>query len=157
MTTHLNFDKNLQITKPYPGEAQGAFVLQSSQMEMVLLRSTNAHELLGEVWFDVTTAGPPGHVHGGCQAAILDEMMGATGWHHGFAVVAAKIEVEFLQMVPVQRQYSVRGQILRNENRKVYIQAELFKGEQIFARSNGLFVSLTPEQMKSLADKQRGN
>ncbi len=146
----LKFDKSLEVPKPYRGDSQGSYVMQSSQLEMVLLKSQTPQELSAEVWFNVESAGPPGHVHGGCQAAVLDEMM---GWHHGFGVVAAKIEVEFLEMVPIRQQYSVRGKITSTENRKIYIEAELFNSQKIYARSKGLFVILTAEQMKSLGEK----
>lgn len=153
--TKLNFDKSLEIAKPYQGDAKGSYVMRSSQLEMVLLKSTVANELLGAVWFNIESAGPPGHVHGGCQAAVLDEMMGSTGWHFGYAVVAAKIEVEFLEMVPVRNQYSVRGKITATENRKIYIEAELFDAGKVYARSKGLFICLTAEQMQSLGEKLR--
>lgn len=151
--SNLKYDKSLQVTKPYQGDSQGSYVTQSSQLEMVFLKSATAQELSAEVWFNVESAGPPGHVHGGCQAAVLDEMMGSTGWYHGFAVVAAKIEVEFLEMVPVRRQYSLRGKITSTENRKIYIEAELFYAEKIYARSKGLFICLTPEQLQGLGEK----
>lgn len=150
MSTHLQFDPSLQIQKPYIGDDQGAFVLASNQLEMVLIKSDEPHELLAEVWFSRKTTGPPGHVHGGCQAAVLDEMMGATGWHHGFGVVAAKIDVEFLDMIPVEKQYQVRGKIVSQDKRKIFIEAEIFAKEKIYAKSKGLFIVLTPEQLAAL-------
>lgn len=151
---HLVYDYSLEVQKPYPGELQGAFLLSSSQLEMVLLKSNHHHELLAEVWFSAVTLGPPGHVHGGCQAAVLDEMMGSTGWYHGYSVVAAKIDVAFMDMVPVLEQYSVRGRITSMDKRKIFIEAELFDKEKIYAKSTGLFIVLTKEQMDSLGMKQ---
>lgn len=87
------------------------------------------------------------------SGARFIKKMGSTGWYHGFAVVAAKIEVEFLEMVPVRRQYSLRGKITSTENRKIYIEAELFYAEKIYARSKGLFICLTPEQLQGLGEK----
>ncbi|HEX7675075.1 MAG TPA: PaaI family thioesterase [Bdellovibrio sp.] len=156
--SHLQYDKSLQIQKPYIGDDQGAFVLGSNQLEMVLIKSNKHHELLAEVWFSRKSTGPPGHVHGGCQAAVLDEMMGATGWKHGFSVVAAKIEVEFLNMIPVEKQYQVRGQIVSQDKRKIFIEAEIFSKEKIYAKSKGLFIVLTPEQLTTLdAERNKQN
>lgn len=152
---HLKYDPALLIPKPYYGDPKGSFVVSSSQMEIALQKSSVAKELLAEVWFSIATAGPPGHVHGGCQAAVLDEMMGSTGWHHGYPVVAAKIEVEFLEMVPVNAQYSLRGRITSVENRKIYIEAELFDKMKTYARSKGLFITLTEEQKQDLARKMK--
>lgn len=151
---HLKFDQQLVVEKPYPGDSQGAFLLSSSQLEMVLLRSAQHHELNAEVWFTAATAGPPGHVHGGCQAAVLDEVMGSTGWAHGYGVVAAKIDVAFMEMVPVLRQYSMRGRITSIDKRKIFIEAELFDSEKVYAKSTGLFIVLTKEQMDSLGTQK---
>jgi acyl-coenzyme A thioesterase PaaI-like protein len=152
---HLKYDPALLVSKPYYGDPKGSFVVSSSQMEIALQKSSVDKELLAEVWFSIATAGPPGHVHGGCQAAVLDEMMGSTGWHHGYAVVAAKIEVEFLEMVPVNAQYSLRGWITSVQNRKIYVEAELIDKNKIYARSTGLFITLTEEQKQELAHKVR--
>ena len=152
MKTKLIYDKNLYIPKPYPGDAAGSFVLgtDSDVLQTVLLKCDRANELQGRVWFGYKTAGPPGYVHGGCQAAILDEMMGSTGWHFGHPVVAAKIDVNFLEMVPYENSYELVGKIEKIENRKIYISAQLFLGNKIYAQSSGLFISLTEEQRKKL-------
>lgn len=150
---HLKYDAALEITKPYPGDHKGAFLLSSSQLEMVLLKSSIPHELNAEVWFSEATAGPPGHVHGGCQAAVLDEVMGSTGWAHGYGVVAAKIDVAFMEMVPVLQQYSLRGRITSIDKRKIFVEAELFDKDLVYAKSTGLFIVLTKEQMDSLGAK----
>ena len=152
MKSKIIFDPNLFIEKPYPGDAEGSFVLgtNSDVLQTVLLKSDRPNEIRGRVWFGFKTAGPPGHVHGGCQAAILDEMMGSTGWHFGHPVVAAKIDVNFLEMVPYENTYELVGRIDKIENRKIYISAELFNSEKVFAKSNGLFISLTEEQRKKL-------
>jgi acyl-coenzyme A thioesterase PaaI-like protein len=148
---HLKYDNSLEVAKPYFGDPKGSFVAASSDLEMVLQKSTVPQELGAEVWFDIATAGPPGHVHGGCQAAVLDEMMGSTGWHFGFAVVAAKIEVNFIEMIPVRKQYSMRGRITKSEGRKVHVEAEIFSGAKIYAKSTGLFITLKDEQKAKLA------
>ena len=152
MISKLTFDPALLVLKPYPGDAKGSFVLgtDSDVLQMVLLKTKIENQLAGRVWFGRKTAGPPGHVHGGCQAAILDEMMGSTGWHFGYTVVAAKIEVSFLEMIPYEATYELRGKIIKVEERKVRIEAELFLGDKIFASSLGLFIILNSDQLKRL-------
>lgn len=152
---HLKYDPQLVVEKPYPGDNHGAFLLSSTQLEMVLLKSSIHHELNAEVWFGSSTAGPPGHVHGGCQAAVLDEVMGSTGWHHGYGVVAAKIDVAFMEMIPVLQQYSLRGKITAIDKRKIFIEAELFDKEKVYAKSTGLFIVLTKEQLDVLGMKNK--
>ncbi len=152
MTSKISFDASLLVEKPYPGDAKGSFVLgtDSDVLQTVLLKSEIENQLDGRVWFGRKTAGPPGHVHGGCQAAILDEMMGSTGWHFGYPVVAGKIEVSFLEMVPYEQCYELRGKIVKVEDRKVHVTAELYNGEKVFASSSGLFIVLNSEQLGRL-------
>ena len=152
MTSKLTYDPAKLVAKPYPGDAKGSFVLgtDSDVLQTVLLKTEIENQLNGRVWFGRKTAGPPGHVHGGCQAAILDEMMGSTGWHFGYTVVAAKIEVSFLEMIPYEQCYELRGKIIKVEDRKVRIEAELFSGEKIYASSSGLFIILNSDQLSRL-------
>jgi acyl-coenzyme A thioesterase PaaI-like protein len=152
LKTKIIYDPELYVPKPYPGDAEGSFVLgtDSDVLQTVLLKTNRHHELEGRVWFGYKTAGPPGHVHGGCQAAILDEMMGSTGWHFGHPVVAAKIEVNFLEMIPYENTYELLGKIEKMENRKIYITAQIFSGDKIYAHSSGLFIALTQEQRLKL-------
>lgn len=150
--SNLNYDLNLKVEKPYRGDRNGSFVLNADFLEMVLLKADQADQLNGCVWFGSRTAGPPSHVHGGCQAAVLDEMMGSTAWHLGLPVVAAHINVEFLTMIPVRAQYHLKGRILSKENRKIRIQAEIFSDETVYARSEGLFIILSDEQRMRLRD-----
>ncbi len=159
MNKRIEYDLKLFVPKPYPGDAEGSFVLgtDSDVLQTVLIKSNTPNELLGHVWFGLKTAGPPGYVHGGCQAAILDEMMGSTGWHYNHPVVAAKIEVEFLELVPYENQYDLQGTITKIDKRKVHISAKLFKDETVYAKSTGLFIILNDEQLAKLKVKKNEN
>jgi acyl-coenzyme A thioesterase PaaI-like protein len=147
---HLHFEEALRLEKPYIGDKQGSFVLDSDFLEMVLLKSQQPDTLEGKVWFSEKTSGPPGHVHGGCQAAVLDEMMGSTAWSLGHPVVAAHIKVEFLEMVPYAVELSVRGRVIDKQNRKVRVEAEIYDQQRQLARSEGLFIILKDEQKRKL-------
>jgi acyl-coenzyme A thioesterase PaaI-like protein len=119
-------------------------------LQMVLLKSEQALEVNGCIVFGPRSLGPPLHVHGGCQAAVLDEMMGSTGWHFGHAVVAAKIEVSFFEMVPIGVQLELKGKIISQEERKIVIQASLLQQGKLLAQSSGLFIVLKEEDQKKL-------
>ena len=53
---------------------------------------------VGWVYFGKGAAGPPQFAHGGTQACILDDVMGATVWAHGFPAVAAELKMSFEHM-----------------------------------------------------------
>lgn len=158
MSSKLKYDPAQVVPRPYPADVQGGYVLNSHPdvLEMVLLKSPVEGEILGKIYFGKKSAGPPGHVHGGCQAAVLDEMMGSCGWYNGMGVVAAKIEVEFVQMVPYENEIDLAARVVQKENRKVTIVAELwFRGEMV-AHSKGLFIILTNDKLKHLGLNPRG-
>ncbi len=52
-----------------------------------------------DVCFGPYTEGPPGHVHGGCISAVLDETMGLTAWYFGHAVLSVSLDVKFLTRI----------------------------------------------------------
>jgi acyl-coenzyme A thioesterase PaaI-like protein len=108
------------------------------------------------VWFGELTEGPPGHVHGGCVAAVLDESMGTASWCFGHPALAAKIEVEFKAMVPIGTVATISGWIDGVEDRKVKVGARL-EGEdgKVYSESTGLFVEQDPEQFGRYADFAR--
>jgi len=96
--------------------------------------------LYAKAWFGRETQGPPGHVHGGAMAAVLDEAMGGAGWMNGHRTVAAKISVSFLGMLKLESETTVESRIERVEGRKVYVRATLSDGPRRVAESDGLFV-----------------
>lgn len=152
MSEKLIYDNSLRVERPYPGDAHGSYVLGAypDVLEIVLLRSPHQNELNGKIYFGKKSAGPPGHVHGGCQAAVLDEMMGSCGWHNGMGVLAAKIEVEFMHLVPYETPIDLWSKVLKVDNRKVTIAAEIRHGDKTLARSSGLFIILKEEKLRHL-------
>ena len=69
--------------------------------------------------------GPPGHIHGGVLASLLDEAMGASAWQAGHKSVAANLTVNFKLPVPVGSNVSVSAQVERIEGRKAFTRATL--------------------------------
>ena len=112
--------------------------------------------LSGEVWFGPELEGPPGHVHGGISAFILDEAMGSAGWLRGYPCVAAKIEVEFLAMTPVQKDLKVKAWVDSVESNKLTIQASIF-ADKVYSRSTGIFSRLGREFVERFAQQSAPN
>lgn len=110
--------------------------------------------LVGKAWFGPKTKGPPGHAHGGSVAALLDDAMGSAAWLAGKQVVAARITIEFKEMLPLRTEVIVEAYVARVEGRKVFTEGKVLdRSGKLFATGSGLFVSLTEEQLKKLAPK----
>lgn len=99
--------------------------------------------LISRAYFGPETEGPPGFCHGGSQAALLDEVMGAAAWIQGKTVLAAKIEVQFRKSLPVGSLVSAIARIQKQEGKKIFIEAQLRGDDDVlYAESTGLFVEI---------------
>jgi uncharacterized protein (TIGR00369 family) len=85
--------------------------------------------------------GPPGHAHGGCLSAILDEAMGAAAWCAGHPVLAARLEIDFCKAVPLGVLLSAEAWVRSVNGRKVWTESELRLPDGTLAtRGRGLFI-----------------
>ncbi|RLD45010.1 MAG: PaaI family thioesterase [Bacteroidetes bacterium] len=100
----------------------------------------------GKVFFGEATQGPPGHAHGGSMAAVLDEAMGFSAWIAGHTVVAAKITVEYLQMLPVNSTVTVEAWVESVDGRKVMTKGKIYSDDDVFSTSEGLFINIPAEK-----------
>ena len=53
--------------------------------------------------------GPPGFVHGGASAAVLDEAMGLAIWQAGYHVVTVNLMIDYRKPVPLGEPIIIHG------------------------------------------------
>lgn len=130
--------------QPFPSLDYQSFLVANPTGERVRIayfRGPEAGRLYARAWFGRETEGPPGHVHGGAIAAVLDEAMGGACWMNGHRAVAAKISVSFLAMLKLETETAIDAWIERVDGRKVFLRARLADpAERPIAESEGLFV-----------------
>ncbi len=92
--------------------------------------------------------GPPGHVHGGIIATLLDEAMGKVNKLHQVVALTKHISVEYLKPVPLNKPLRVESREVKVRGREHVNMAEILnpKGE-VLARSQGLFIAIDPHKM----------
>ena len=78
-----------------------------------------------EMVFTLTHQGPPGHVHGGASAAVLDEAMGAAVWRAGYSVVAVNLEINYKQPLPLGQNIVIEAQVTEVHPRKILATSEM--------------------------------
>ncbi len=111
-------------------------------------------QLIGRVWFGPGTVGPPGHAHGGSMAAVLDEAMGIAAWLSGYAVVAANLQVQFRQLLPLGSIAHLETSVEATEGRRISMRAALSDSAgKIYAESTGTFVDMGKEHFKKLREQ----
>lgn len=105
--------------------------------------------LRAKVLFGDHAQGPPGHVHGGAMAGIMDEAMGGAAWLAGHPVVAAQLEITFRELLPLATRALVKAQVTGVEGRKVHTRAFLTNTAEtvIHCQATGLFVVLDRSQL----------
>lgn len=135
--------------QPFPSLDAHSFLVANPSGESIRIayfRGPEAGVLHAGAWFGRETQGPPGHVHGGAMAAVLDEAMGGVCWMNGHRTVAAKISVSFIAMLKLETETMVEARVERTEGRKIYVRAKLFgTGAVPIAEADGLFVVLKDE------------
>lgn len=92
--------------------------------------------------------GPPGHVHGGIIATILDEAMGKVNRQKGIVALTRRMSVDYLQPVPLGVKLRAVGWEVRQQGRKHFHAGEIRSLDgTVLARSEGMFVAIDPVEM----------
>jgi acyl-coenzyme A thioesterase PaaI-like protein len=94
--------------------------------------------------------GPPGHIHGGIVAALLDEAMSKLNRPLNVLAMTRHMEIDYLRPVPlyqplvlVSRHLSRSEQPDGKPGRKLFHQAEIQRPDgTVLARSKGLFIAI---------------
>jgi uncharacterized protein (TIGR00369 family) len=85
--------------------------------------------------------GPPGHVHGGIVATLLDEAMSKLNRPLNVLAMTRHMDVDYLRPVPLHRRLIVTSRHLHREGRKLFHQAEIqYSDGSVLARGKGLFI-----------------
>lgn len=92
-------------------------------------------------------------VHGGVVAAILDECMGwAAARAIGLMCYTAELSIRYVRPVPADRMVIVEADAVRHSKRIAHICGAISEGHVVYARAEGKFMPLTPEQTLDVDD-----
>jgi uncharacterized protein (TIGR00369 family) len=85
--------------------------------------------------------GPPGYIHGGIVATLLDEAMSKLNRPLNVLAMTRHMEVDYLRPAPLHQSLILISRHLRREGRKLFHQAEIQHPDgTILARAKGLFI-----------------
>ncbi len=89
--------------------------------------------------------GPPGYIHGGILATLLDEAMSKLNRPLNVLAMTRHLEIDYLRPAPLHTPLTLNAQHLRRESRKLFHTAELVAPDgTVLTRGKGLFVILDP-------------
>ncbi len=93
--------------------------------------------------FTLTEAqqGPPGFVHGGVSAAILDEAMGAAVWRSGHNVAVINLEINYHLPLPLGQMLRLEACMKEQAKRKISATGEIrLPDGRVAVSGKGLYV-----------------
>ena len=93
--------------------------------------------------------GPPGHIHGGIVATLLDEAMSKLNRPLNVLAMTRHIEVDYLRPVPLYKPLVLSSRHLSREGRKLFHLAEIQSPTgEVLARAKGLFIVVDERLLK---------
>jgi uncharacterized protein (TIGR00369 family) len=89
--------------------------------------------------------GPPGYLHGGIIATLLDEAMSKAVRAQGMIAMTRQLEVDYVRPVPSGAPIRMEGRIASSEGRKHWVQARILNaaGSELVL-GKGLFIEVKP-------------
>ncbi len=119
------------------------------------ISNRDADLLFTQVEFLARAEGPPGHVHGGASAGLLDEVMGVLVWHRQFRSVTQSIQVHYRRAIPLELKAVIVTRIAAVHDKTIEVHATLYdRAKTPYVTSQGMFHRLTEEQLKRFRDKR---
>ncbi|MFC3998617.1 PaaI family thioesterase, partial [Nocardiopsis sediminis] len=99
-------------------------------------------ELRGEVVLGGVYQGPPGLVHGGWIAALLDQALGGAANAAGVPCLTAKLDVDYRDPTPLNVPLQVAARVTGMERRKVFVSAEIRHNGEVTAEGTAIMVRI---------------
>ena len=93
--------------------------------------------------------GPPGYVHGGVIATLLDEAMSKSNRQFGVLAMTRQMEVEYLKPVPLSTPIEISARHVSASGRKHHCEAEIAAADgTVLARGKALFIAIPVDYLQ---------
>jgi acyl-coenzyme A thioesterase PaaI-like protein len=92
--------------------------------------------------------GPPGGVHGGWVASLLDQLLGAANIAYGVGAMTAELTIRYRKPTPIGVPLSLRARTDSIDDRRVRASGEIVADGVVTAEAHGLFIRPTPERLE---------
>ena len=111
-----------------------------------LLWQEEPNRIIGTVTFGQAFEGPPGHVHGGWVAGVLDHLMGMTHVRTGHPGMTGGLSVRYLKPTPLNQLIEVSADATELDDKRTEVKAEMRCGETTTATAEAIFVRVDREK-----------
>jgi acyl-coenzyme A thioesterase PaaI-like protein len=117
-------------------------VFTHNPMGIPLLITVSGAEATATVMTTALFEGPPGIVHGGFVAAMLDALLSTLVQAQDIRAVTVRLDVRFLRAVETGTPLHLRGSVDAVEGRKVRAVGRIHGDDDLVAEAEGLFITL---------------
>lgn len=94
--------------------------------------------------------GPPGFLHGGIIATLLDEAMSKANRARGVTAMTRQMQVEYLLPIPSGKAIRIEGTVTRSEGRKHWAESRIRNANgEVLARATGLFIAVRARDLSA--------
>ena len=94
-----------------------------------LIHSVRKTLLLTRVTFLAQAEGPPGNVHGGATAGLVDETMGVVVWHQGERCLTQKLELHYGKLLPLTEEAFVFTEIVASNVKTLEVHTTIYSAD----------------------------
>ncbi|WP_051297317.1 PaaI family thioesterase [Brevibacterium album] len=116
---------------------------------------TGTHESYADVVLPLQYQGPPGRVHGGIVALMLDQILGDAAHSSGLPpAFTRELTLTYDAGTPLDAEVRVSGRLIRVEGRKRFMEGEITADGTVTARARGLWIA--PRELDPSAFNVRG-
>ena len=105
-----------------------------------------SNQITGTVKFSQAFEGPPGHVHGGWVAGVLDHLMGMTHVRTGHPGMTGGLSVRYLKPTPLNQVIEVSAEATELDHKRTKVKAAMRCGESTTATAEAMFVRVDRTQ-----------
>lgn len=109
------------------------------------------------VWAELTPGalyeGPPGHMHGGMIALLLDQVLGELAAHLGKPGLTASLSVDYKRPTKLNQSLRLEAWLDRSEGYKTWTKGTLSDANGVCAEGTGVFI--LPRFLREMPPEQR--
>ena len=105
-----------------------------------------SNRISGTVTFSQAFEGPPGHVHGGWVAGVLDHLMGMTHVRTGYPGMTGGLSVRYLKPTPLNQVIQVSAEARELGDKRTEVKAAMRCGDTTTATAEAIFVRVDREK-----------
>ena len=111
-----------------------------------LLWQEASNRITGTVRFNQAFEGPPGHVHGGWVAGVLDHIMGMTHVRTGHPGMTGGLSVRYLKPTPLNQLIEISAEATELDGKRTEVKGTMRCGETTTATAEAIFVRVDREK-----------